>query len=146
MNPRCKLFIALSALVFANLGFGQSRPLMKSGAWEVVDVTETEGSTARRTVTSRLCYSDADVALPARVIPPHRGQEMKCEVREVKADQAGITWKLACKGHAEVLEGVGSMEPGPTSYTASVRLKSKSARKSDKIEQKISGKWIGDCK
>ncbi|MEO8525038.1 MAG: DUF3617 family protein [Caldimonas sp.] len=129
---------------------GKTRPLaetgMKPGLWEVATTIEKSDSTDRRSVTSRICYASGEVALPLRVLPPHRGLGMKCQVQDLKTNDApGITWKLVCKGKDGTFAGGGNMLPGPASYTAETRLEQKSARKSSAIDEKTTGRWVGEC-
>ena len=65
---------------------------------------------------------------------------------EVKAGgDTGIAWKLACKGKDGPMNGSGTMKPGPTGYSAEVRLERKAGGKTLKIDEKTNGRWLGAC-
>jgi hypothetical protein len=120
---------------------------MKPGLWELATVIEMSDSTDRRTVTSRLCYASDEAASPLRVLPPHRGLGMKCQVQDLKTTEApNITWKVVCKGKRGTFAGSGNMVPGPTSYTAQTNLEQKSARKPSRIDETTTGRWVAECK
>jgi hypothetical protein len=120
---------------------------LKPGMWEIVTHVESSDTTTTRTITSRVCYSPEDVASPTRVLPPQRGLGAQCLASDIKAGgQSGISWKLACKGKDAPLNGEGTLKPGPTSYTAEIRLERKAGAKVVKVGEKTTGKWLGECK
>lgn len=120
---------------------------MKPGLWEITTVNETAGSTTKRTVTSRACYAAADVASIGRVVPQQREFGMKCETRDAKQQGFDATWRVVCSGKDSTMNGVGKMTLGPESFSgrAELELKATSA-KPVKVEQKVSGAWMGLCK
>jgi Protein of unknown function (DUF3617) len=143
----CILFVAAINVAAQGKTHALAETGMKPGLWEVATAVEMSDSTDRRNVTSRLCYAGDEAAAPMRVLPPHRGLGMKCQVQDLKTTQApSITWKVVCKGKGGTFAGSGSMVPGPTSYTAETRLEQKSARKSSAIDEKTTGRWVGECK
>ena len=147
--------VLLGCLVFAAAmpvaAQGKARVLaetgMKPGLWEIATAIEMPDSTSRRTVTSRLCYASDEVASPLRVLPPHRGLGMKCQVQDLKTTEPpSITWKVVCQGKDGAYAGSGNMAPGPTSYVAQTSLERKAARKASRIDEKTTGRWVGECK
>jgi len=119
---------------------------LKPGSWEISTVVESSDTSMQKTVTSRVCYLPEDVASPSRVLPPQRGLGVQCLASDVKAGgETGIAWKLACKGKEGAMNGNGAMKPGPTAYSAEVRLERKAGSKLLKIDEKIKGRWVGEC-
>jgi hypothetical protein len=43
------------------------------------------------------------------------------------------------------MNGSGAMKPGPTAYSAEVRLERKAGGKVVKIDEKTKGRWLGTC-
>lgn len=120
---------------------------MKPGLWEITTVNETAGSTTKRTVTSRSCFAAADVANVQRVVPQQREFGMKCETRDAKQQGMDATWRVVCSGKDSSMAGAGKMSMAPDAFTgrADLELKATGA-KALKVEQKVSGKWMGNCK
>ena len=148
-HPAC-LLVALTVLVTGSVAAqpaaGTAHSGLKPGSWEISTVVEFSDTATRKTITSRLCYSPEDVAAPTRVLPPQRGLGVQCLASDVKAGgETGIAWKLACKGKDGPMNGSGAMKPGPTAYSAEVRLERKAGGKVLKIDEKTKGKWIGAC-
>ncbi len=109
-------------------------------------MVEFSDTSTHKTVTSRLCYLPEDVASPSRVLPPQRGLGVQCLASDVKAGgETGIAWKLTCKGKEGTMNGSGAMKPGPTAYSAEVRLERKAGGKVVKIDEKTKGRWLGTC-
>ena len=120
---------------------------LRPGLWEIVSTIESSDTTTTRTITSRICYSAEDVASHIKVLPPQRGLGAQCLASEVKSDgEAGISWNLTCKGKGASLQGAGRMKPGPTGYTAEIRLERKSGAKVVKVGERAKGRWLGECK
>jgi Protein of unknown function (DUF3617) len=120
---------------------------MKPGLWEITTVNETAGSNSKRTVAARACYSAADVANVGRIVPQQREFGMKCETHDAKQQGFDATWKVTCAGKDSSMIGSGKMSLGPDAFSgrADLELKSVSA-KPVKVEQNVTGKWIGPCK
>lgn len=143
----CLLFAAAIEVAAQGKARALAETSMKPGLWEVSTTVEISDLTDRRNVTSRLCYASDEAASPMRVLPPHRGLGMKCQVQDLKTTEApGITWKIACKGKSGTFAGIGNMAPGPTSYTAETKLEQRPARKPSAIDEKTTGRWVGECK
>jgi hypothetical protein len=120
---------------------------MKPGLWEITTINETAGSLTKRTVTARACYGPADVTNVGRVVPQQREFTMKCESRDAKQQGFDVTWRIACSGKDAAMNGVGKMSLSPESYSGHAELELKPASgKPAKVDQKISGTWMGDCK
>ena len=120
---------------------------MKPGLWEITTINETAGTTTKRTVTARACYEAGDVSSVGRIVPQQREFGMKCETREAKQQGFDVTWRVACSGKDSSLSGTGKLGMGPEAYSGRADLEMKSAAgKPVKVEQKVSGKWIGPCK
>ena len=122
------------------------KAVMKPGLWEISNSIDTAGSPTKRTVTSRACYSAEDVKSLLRIIPQQREFGMKCENRDVKSSGATVTWKVTCAGKDGTLSGSGAMAPADSAYAAQANLELRSGGKASKVAQKISGKWISECK
>lgn len=122
-----------------------AEPIMKPGLWEVSSMSETRGATAKRTTTSRICYSAEDVLVIDRVLPPQRDFSMKCTTRDVKYRAGEAEWRIACTGKGVSANGAGKATFGGESYSATAKLDSKEAGKISKIEQTTIGKWVGSC-
>jgi hypothetical protein len=145
-----RLVVALAASAGGLAGAQPAPPVaqsgLKPGFWEISTVVEFSSTSTRKTVTSRLCYSPADVAAVNRILPPQRGLGVQCLASDVKAGgTTGIAWKLTCSGKEGALNGSGTMKPGPTAYSAEVHLERKSGGKVVKIDEKTSGRWVGSC-
>jgi hypothetical protein len=120
---------------------------MKPGLWEITTVNETAGTTTKRTVTSRSCFAAADVASVQRIVPQQRESGMNCETRDAKQHGLDATWRVACSGKDSSMNGVGKMSLAPDAFTGRADLELKAAgAKAVKVEQKVSGKWMGACK
>jgi hypothetical protein len=120
---------------------------MKPGLWEITTVNETAGSNSKRTVAARACYSAADVASVGRIVPQQREFSMKCETRDAKQQGFEATWKVACAGKDSSLSGSGKMSLAPEAFSGRADLEMKTASaKPVKVEQNVTGKWIGPCK
>lgn len=120
-------------------------PAMKAGLWEIAIVERVPGSTNTRTITARACYSADDVKVIERVLPQQRDFGIKCQHREVKAQGSGVSWKLACTGKEGTSSGAATMTLGTDSFSAEVKLDAKAKGKPGKVEQAITGKWVGEC-
>ena len=80
------------------------------------------------------------------MLPPQRGLGVQCLASDIKAGgETGIAWKLSCSGKDGPMNGTGTMKPGPTAYSADVRLERKSGAKVLKVDEKIKGRWLGPC-
>jgi hypothetical protein len=120
-------------------------PAMKAGLWEIAIVERVPGSTNTRTITARACYSADDVKVIERVLPQQRDFGIKCQHREIKAQGASVSWRLTCTGKESTSSGAATMSLGTDSFTAEVKLDVKAKGKPGKVEQAISGKWVGEC-
>jgi hypothetical protein len=150
MTDRARLLVAGVALFAGAASAQPAAPAapsgLKPGSWEISTVAEFSDLSTRKTITSRICYSPEDVASPSRVLPPQRGLGVQCLASEVKAGgETGIAWKLACKGKDGPMNGGGTLKPGPTTYAAEVRLERKTGGKALKIDEKTTGRWLGEC-
>ena len=139
------LLVAATAPVAA-LAAGPVGINMKPGVWEVTTAIEASDSAVKRTVTSRICYSSDDVGALARVLPPQRGNSMKCLAQDVKAiDASNGTWKLNCKGKDATFTGAASIKSQGTTYTSQADLEAKVGSKSVRIGEKTTGRWLEPC-
>ncbi|MDQ6627336.1 MAG: DUF3617 domain-containing protein [Pseudomonadota bacterium] len=121
--------------------------MMKPGLWEITIVNETAGSTTKRTVTSRSCYALADVTDVGRVVPQQREFGMKCETRDAKQQGFDASWRVACSGKDLNMNGNGKMSLAAESFSGRAELQLKgAATKPVKVQQKVSGTWMGPCK
>jgi hypothetical protein len=150
MNDRACLFVALVAWVGGSVSAQPAANTppsgLKPGSWEISTVVESSDTLTQKTVTSRVCYSPDDVASPSRVLPPQRGLGVQCLASDVQfGGETGIAWKLTCKGKEGAMNGNGAMKPGPTAYSAEVRLERKAGAKVVKIDEKAKGRWLGEC-
>ena len=82
--------------------------VMKPGLWEIAVVIDVAGTNSRRTVTSRSCYSAADLTSAARVLPVQREVGLKCANRDVKAQGDAVSWAVACTGQGGSMAGKGT--------------------------------------
>ena len=150
MSDRARLLLVLVASaggsVSAQPAASTAHSGLKPGSWEISTVVEFSDTATHKTVTSKLCYLPEDVASPSRVLPPQRGLGVQCLASEIKAGgETGIVWKLTCKGKEGTMNGSGAMKPGPTAYSAEVRLERKAGSKVVKIDEKTKGRWLGTC-
>ena len=149
MTPPCRLAVALVVCFAGAVGAQPAVTApsgLKPGSWEISTVAEFSDTSTTKTITSRLCYSPEDVAAPGRVLPPQRGLGVQCLASDVKSGgTSGIAWKLSCTGKGGAMHGTGSMKPGPTAYSAEVRLERKAGGKVVRIDEKTSGRWVGAC-
>ena len=119
---------------------------MKPGVWEISTAIEASDSAIKRTVTSRICYSNDDVGALARVLPPQRGNSMKCLAQDVKAiDASNGTWKLNCKGKDATFTGAASIKTQGTTYTSQADLEAKVGSKSVRMSEKTTARWLEPC-
>ena len=122
---------------------------MKPGLWEIAVVIDVAGTNSRRTVTSRSCYSAADVANAAQVLPVQREVGLKCENRDVKAQGDAVSWAVACTGQNGSMAGKGTLTLGADGFAgqASLVMKSdaKTGAKSQKVQQSMAGRRLGEC-
>lgn len=155
---------ALSALVLCSSAVSQTKPAppaaaptapaqatgttqLKPGLWELTTVVETAGSSTKRTVVGRACYSATDVADLQRILPQQREFGMQCENRDAKAQGAAATWSVTCTSKEGTMSGTGKLSVASTSYTGRAELEMKKrGAKPVKVEQTVSGKWIEPCK
>lgn len=143
----------LAALTVSVTGIASAQPAagtppsgLKPGSWEISTVVASSDAATQKTVVSRLCYSPEDVAAPGRVLPPQRGLGVQCLASDIKSGgTTGIAWKLTCNGKGGTMSGSGAMKPGPAAYSAEVRLERKAGGKSVRIDETITGKWVGNC-
>ena len=123
--------------------------VMKPGLWEIANVIDVAGTNSRRTITSRSCYSAADVTNAARVLPVQREVGLKCENRDVKAQGAAVSWAIACAGQGGSMAGKGALTLGADSFAgqASLVMKTdaKTGAKSQKVQQFMAGRRLGEC-
>jgi Protein of unknown function (DUF3617) len=145
----------LGALATATVASAQTKPAkpaavaevpaMAAGLWEVTLVEQAPNSTNKRTITARTCLSGEDVKLLERVLPQQRDVGMKCQHREVKAQGAVVSWKIACTGKDSTTSGVAQLTLASESYSGQAKLERKTGGKSSKVDQDIAGKRVGDC-
>ena len=123
--------------------------VMKPGLWEIANVIDVAGTTSRRTITSRSCYSAADVTSAARVLPVQREVGLKCENRDVKVQGDAVSWAIACTGQGSSMAGKGTLTLGADGFAgqASLVIKSdaKTGAKSQKVQQSMAGRRLGEC-
>ena len=134
---------ASAATASANAG------VMKPGLWEIAVVIDVAGTNSRRTVTSRKCYSAADLTSAARVIPVQREVGLKCENRDVKARGDAVSWAVACTGQGGSMAGKGTLTLGADSFAGQASLvaktDAKTGAKSQKVQQSMAGRRLGEC-
>lgn len=121
-------------------------PQMKPGLWEIVILNEIVGSTNKRSVTSRVCFSADDVKSLDKIIPPQREFGTKCDRRDVKVQGDNVTWHIACTSKESSFTGASQATFTGDAYSGAAKLDVKAGGKPSKAEQKFSGKWIGECK
>ena len=123
--------------------------VMKPGLWEIANVIDVAGTTSRRTITSRSCYSVADVTSAARVLPVQREVGLKCENRDVKAQGDVVSWAIACTGPGGSMAGKGTLTLGADSFAGQaslvVKTDAKTGAKSQKTQQFMAGRRLGEC-
>ncbi|MEP7300989.1 MAG: DUF3617 family protein [Caldimonas sp.] len=120
---------------------------MRPGLWENSIAIETAGSTTRRTIVSRACYTPADLADIARLLPKQREPGMKCENRDARAQGANATWQVACASPEGSLAGTAEMAVTATTYTGRAELeRKKRGAKAEKVAETLAGKWLEACK
>ena len=123
--------------------------VMKPGLWEIANVIDVAGTDSRRTITSRSCYSAADVTSAARLIPVQREVGLKCENHDVKAQGDAVSWAVACTGQGGSMAGKGTLTLGANGFAgqASLVMKTdaKSGAKSQKVQQSMAGRRLGEC-
>jgi len=123
--------------------------VMKPGLWEIAVVIDVAGTNSRRTVTSRSCYSAADVTSAARVLPLQREAGLKCENRDVKAQGAVVSWAVACTGQGGSMAGKGTLTLGADSFAGQASLvtktDAKTGAKSQKVQQSMAARRLGEC-
>ena len=122
--------------------------LIKPGMWEITVVNETAGSNSRRSVVSRSCFTGEDVASVQRLLPRQREFGMQCEARDVKPTAQGATWQLSCTSKTATLAGPAKLSFANGGYVGEAELewRKPGAKAATKVEQRISGKLIGECK
>ena len=82
-----------------------------------------------------------------RIVPQQREFTMRCETRDAKQQGADATWRVACSGKDSSMNGAGKMSIAADSFSGHTELDMKAAgAKAVKVEQKVSGKWLGACK
>lgn len=119
--------------------------MMKPGLWEIANVIDVAGTNSRRTVTSRSCYSAADVKSATRLLPVQREVGLKCENRDVKAQGDAVSWVIACAGQGGSLAGKGTLTLGADSFAGQASLVAKTGAKSQKVQQSMAGRRLGEC-
>lgn len=119
--------------------------VMKPGLWAIANVIDVAGTDSRRTVTSRSCYSAADVTSAARLLPVQREVGLKCENRDVRAQGDAISWSIACTGQGGSMAGKGTLTLGADSFAGQASLVVKTGAKSQKMQQSMAGRWLGEC-
>ena len=123
--------------------------VMKPGLWEIANVIDVAGTNSRRTITSRSCYSAADVTSAARLIPVQREAGLKCENRDIKAQGDAVSWAVACTGQGGSMTGKGTLTLGVDSFAGQasliVKTDAKTGAKSQKMQQSMAGRRLGEC-
>ena len=119
--------------------------VMKPGLWEIANVIDVAGTNSRRTVTSRSCYSAADVTSAARMLPVQREVGLKCENRDVKAQGGAVSWVIACTGQSGSMVGKGTLTLGADSFAGQAALVAKTGAKTQKVQQSMAGRRLGEC-
>ena len=118
---------------------------MRPGLWEVSTVVVVVGSQRTRTDVALTCYTPEDVRSAARVTPSQLEPHMKCDTRDVKQAGDTITWRVSCIGTGGTLGGIGKITIQGDRYSGQASLVTKSRAKTANVEQKITGKIMGDC-
>ncbi len=120
---------------------------MRPGLWEISVAIETVGSNSKRTIVSRACYSVADVADIAKVLPRQREPGMKCENHDARTQGANATWNVACASPEGTLAGAADLSLTGTTYSGHADLeRKKRGAKVEKVAETLSGKWLEACK
>ena len=136
------VFVAFTGCLWAQPA---GKAVMKPGLWEIVMVNETPGVAMKRTTTARACYGPEDVANVARILPQQREPGMKCESRDMKAQGATATWKVACSGKDADLGGNAKMTMAADSYSAAADLElKKRGAKPVKVEPKRDANFLAN--
>ncbi|MEP6739263.1 MAG: DUF3617 family protein [Caldimonas sp.] len=144
--------ILLLACIASPCAHAQSKPAVpgpgvKPGLWETTLVVEAVGSTNRRSVVGRACFSAADASDLARVVPKQREFGMKCENRDIKVQGASANWRIVCASAETTISGTGSLTAAGAVYSGSGDVEvRKRGGKAEKVAQKYSGKWLEACK
>jgi hypothetical protein len=120
---------------------------MRPGLWETTVAIETVGVDSKRTIVSRACYGEADVADIARVLPLQRERGMKCENRDARVLGANARWNAVCTSPEGTLTGTVTLVLATTTYSGQAELeRRKRGSKPEKVIETLSGKWVEICK
>ena len=119
--------------------------VMKPGLWDIANVIDVAGTNTRRTITSRNCYSAADVKSAARLLPVQREVGLKCENRDIKAQGDAVSWVITCTGQSGSMVGKGTMTLGADGFAGQASLVAKTGAKSQKVQQSMAGRRLGEC-
>ena len=144
------------AALLRNAATGSTSP--KPGLWEVTTVSRTAGSDTTQTIAARLCLGagaggssgtgagPTDMVDLRRLLPRPREAGMACDLRDVKQQGAQAQWRVACSGKQASLNGAGKLALAPASFDGSAELLRKPAGgRPAKVEQQVTGKWLGAC-
>ena len=130
------LFAALIAATSLAALVAQQHP-QKPGKWQVTVEMEMPGAGKMPPVTQDLCFTEADLADPAKatLTDPKSG----CKVSDYKIKGNTASYAISCPN--QQMSGTGTMTFTGESMTGEAKLKVGT----QEVSSKYTGKWIGTC-
>jgi len=128
------LLVAAAAAQAAN-------PNMKPGMWETTVKTEMPGMpVAVPPVTTKQCVTKQDL------VPDTSRGGQQCELLDTKINGDKVDWQIRCTSQGMTTEGTGTITYQGDSYAGVIHMTmSGGPMGAMTMDQKISGRRIGDC-
>lgn len=143
LRARFFVFVIFSALVMSAVHAYAVD--MKEGNWETTVEMKMDGPFPMppMKINDTKCLTKKDM------VPNTAQKDQKCEVIDQKIVGNKATWKIRCTDKDGVTEGQGEVVYKGNSYTGNMQMKmTPKDRRSEpmKINYKLTGRRIGDCK
>ncbi len=136
------LYVAVAALAVP--AFAAGGP-MKAGKWQITAETKMEGMNMKMpAMTFERCVTPEEAEKAGTTEPP-KGKNETCKVTDYRIDGKIATWKVNCD--KPQMSGEGKITYAAETFDEEMNLVMKNPRSGEsmKVDQKLTGKRIGDC-
>ncbi len=137
------LLVAVAALALPV--FAASGP-MKAGKWQITAETKMEGMDMKMpAMTFERCVTPEEAAKAGTSEPPAKAKNETCKFADYKLEGNTATWKVVCEKPA--MSGEGKITYASESFDEEMHMVMKNPQSGEemKVDQKMTGKRIGDC-
>ena len=128
----------------ASAKLGPAKIISKPGIWETTILANLDSGAKSESIATR-CITPQDLRSPEVLLPVHAVVGLTCTNRDVKFSGNKATWKIACIGNGQAIEGGGNLTFAAQTQTGSAKFAHGVGGKTVKTEQTIKAKFVSAC-